>query len=187
VGERRLARLGGFFDLQVERSFLEIHPETAPEGKPISSLGYPPERWEEMMANLARMGKEESIVFIDRTFTTNSHKALLLAEAVKESGSDVFEALNEGLFRAYFSEGKNIGDAAVLRKIAEETGVPGEMVERAWSDPLYEERLKRQHEAASRIGVTGIPTFIIGNKWILEGAVPTDLLREVAQEVAAVS
>lgn len=187
MGERRLARLGGSFDLQVERSFLEIHPETPPEAKPISSLGYPPERWKEMMANLARMGKEENILFIDRTFTTNSRKALLLAEAAKEAGSGIFDALNEGLFRAYFSEGKNIGDVAVLREIAEETGVPGETVYRAWSDPLYEERLKRQHEAASRVGVTGIPTFIIGNKWILEGAVPTDMLRKVAQEVAVVS
>jgi len=187
VGERRLARLSGFFDLKVERSFLEIHPETPPEGRPISSLGYPPERWAQMMANLARMGNEENIVFIDRTFTTNSRKALLLAEAAKDSGSDVFEALNEGLFRAYFSEGKNIGDVAVLRKIAEETGVPGETVDRAWSDPRYQERLKRQHEAASRVGVTGIPTFIIGNKWILEGAVPVDMLRKVAQEVDDVS
>jgi predicted DsbA family dithiol-disulfide isomerase len=184
VGERRLARLDGSFDLEVERSFLEIHPETPPEGRPISSLGYPPERWAQLTANLARMGKEEGLFFIDRTFTTNSHKALLLAEAVRESGSGVFEALNEALFRAYFSEGKNIGDPVVLRRIAEEAGVPGETVDRAWSDPRFEERLKRQHDAASRVGVTGIPTFILGNKWILEGAVPTEMLTKVAQEIA---
>jgi predicted DsbA family dithiol-disulfide isomerase len=186
VGERRLARLIDTFDLKVERSFLEIHPETPPEGRPISSLGYPAERWKEMMANLARMGKEENIVFMDRTFTTNSRKALLLAEAVKESGLAIFDSLNESLFRAYFSEGRNIGDVTVLREIAEETGIPKETVDLAWSDPLYEERLKREHEVASRIGITGIPTFMIGNKWILEGAVPVDMLRKVAQEVVAI-
>jgi len=186
VGERRLARLIGTFDLKVERSFLEIHPETPPEGRSISSLGYPPERWTQLMANLARMGKEENIVFIDRTFTTNSHKALLLAAAVRESGLEIFEFLNERLFRAYFSEGKNIGDAAVLREIAEETGVPKETVDRAWSDPVYEERLKKENEAASRIGITGIPTFIFGNKRILEGAVPMELMRKVAREAVAV-
>jgi predicted DsbA family dithiol-disulfide isomerase len=182
VGERRLARLGDTFDLKVERSFLEIHPETPPEGRPISSLGYSPERWAQMMSNLARMGKEEGILFSDRTFTTNSHNALLLAETVKSSEPERFERLNESLFRAYFSEGRNIGDATILRRIAEETGVPRETVDRAWSDPLVEERLQRQHEAASRIGVTGIPTFIIGNRWIIEGAVPVDALRKVAQE-----
>jgi predicted DsbA family dithiol-disulfide isomerase len=130
------------------------------------------------------MGKEEGLFFIDRTFTTNSHKALLLAEAVKESGSGAFELLNESLFRAYFSEGKNIGDAAILRRIAEEAGVPGETVDHAWSDPRFEERLKRQYDVASHVGVTGIPTFILGNKWILEGAVPTEMLIKVAQEIA---
>lgn len=187
MGERRLARLGEAFDLKVERIFLEIHPETPPEGRPISSLGYPPERWAQMTANLARMGKEEDIVFIDRTFTTNSHKALLLAEAVRRSEPGVFEALNEALFRAYFTEGKNIGDERVLRRIAAEAGIPGETVDLAWNDPLFEERLKRQHEVAARVGVTGIPTFILGNKWIIEGAVPTEMLNDVALKVAAAS
>ncbi|MGE5752021.1 MAG: DsbA family oxidoreductase [Deltaproteobacteria bacterium] len=185
MGERRLARLSGSFELKVERSFLEIHPETPPEGKPVASLGYPPERWAELTANLARMGKAENIAFIDRTFTTNSHKALLLAEAARDLGIEMFEDLNERLFRAYFSEGRNIGDAAVLHDIAEAAGVPPGTVDRAWSLPLYEERLQLQHDAASRIGVTAIPTFIIGNKWIVEGAVPLDMLRKVAREVAA--
>ncbi len=185
MGERRLARLIDAFDLKVERSFLEIHPETPPEGRPISSLGYPRDRWSRLMENLDRMGKEEGIVFIERTFTTNSHKALLLAESVKETAPGLLEALNERLFRAYFSEGKNIGDATVLDRIAEETGVPGETFDRAWSDPLFEERLKKQGQAAIGMGITGVPTFIIGGRWIVEGAVPVDELRNVALEVAA--
>lgn len=140
-----------------------------------------------MTANLARMGKAEDIVFIERTFTTNSHKALLLAEAARESESGAFDALNEALFKAYFSEGRNIGDEQVLRRIAEAAGVHGETVERAWSDPRFEERLKRQHEVAARVGVTGIPTFVLGNQWIVEGAVPTEMLLEVARKIAAAS
>jgi len=70
VGERRLARLNGEFDVRVERRFLEIHPETPAEGRPISELGYPPDRWARMMSNLERMGKAEGIVFSERTFTT---------------------------------------------------------------------------------------------------------------------
>ena len=81
MGERRLARLNEEFDVRVERRFLEIHPETPAEGRPISELGYPPDQWARMMENLERMGKEEGIVFSERTYTTNSHKALLLAEA----------------------------------------------------------------------------------------------------------
>lgn len=185
MGERRLARLSEEFDVRVERRFLEIHPETPAEGRPVSELGYPPEQWARMIENLNRMGKAEGIVFSERTFTTNSHKALLLAEAAKEEGPDIFEALNEGLFRAYFTEGRNIGDLQVLRDVAQAAGVPAGRMEQAWSDAAYEERLARDHAAAAEIGITGIPLFIVDGRWILEGAVPVEMLREVAQKVAA--
>ena len=185
MGERRLARLNEEFDVRVERRFLEIHPETPGEGRPISELGYPPDQWARMMENLERMGKAEGIGFSDRTFTTNSHKALLLAEAAKEEGSMVFEALNEGLFRAYFTEGRNIGDPRILRDVAQTAGIPAGRLEQAWSDAAYEERLARDREAAGRIGITGIPTFIVDGRWILEGAVPVEMLREAAKKIPA--
>jgi len=184
VGERRLARLDEEFDVRLERRFLEIHPDTPPEGIPVAELGYPPERWARMMEHLGRMGKAEGIVFSSRTFSPNSHKALLLAEAAKEEGPDVFAALNEGLFRAYFTESRDIGDLQVLREAARAAGVPSGRIEQAWSDPVYEERLARDHEAAERTGITAIPTFILGGRWIVEGAVPVEMLREVAQKIA---
>jgi len=185
VGERRLARLSEEFDVHVERRFLEIHPETPAEGMPVSELGYPPERWVRMMENLNRMGEAEGIVFSDRTFTTNSHMSLLLAEAAKEEGQEIFEALNEGLFRAYFTEGRNIGDPQVLRDVAQAVGVSAGRIGQAWSDAAYEKRLARDHEAAAEIGITGIPTFIVDGRWIIEGAVPVEMLREVAQKIAS--
>ena len=184
MGERRLARLNEEFDVRVERRFLEIHPETPAEGIPVSELGYSPEQWGRMMENLERMGKAEGIVFSERTFTTNSRKALLLAEAAKEEGPEVFEALNEGLFRAYFCEGRNIGDPLVLRDVAKAAGVTAGTIGNAWSDAAYAERLARDLAAASGIGITGIPTFIVDGRWILEGAVPVEMLREVANKVS---
>ncbi len=171
--------------MRVERRFLEIHPETPAEGIPVSELGYPPGQWARMMENLERMGKADGIVFSERTFTTNSHKALLLAGSVMEDRPEVFETLNEGLFRAYFTEGKNIGDPRILRDVAEAAGVPADRIGQAWSDATFEERLTRDHAAAAKVGITGIPTFIIDNRWILEGAVPVEMLREVAKKISA--
>jgi len=171
--------------VRVERRFLEIHPETPAEGMPVSDLGYPPGQWARMMENLDRMGKAEGIAFSERTFTTNSHKALLLAEAAKEEGPEVFESVNEGLFRAYFTEGRNIGDPQVLREVAQAAGIPAVRMEQAWTDAVYEDRLAGDHEAATRIGITGIPTFIVDGRWILEGAVPTEMLREAAKKTSA--
>lgn len=170
--------------MRLERRFLEIHPETPAEGMPVSELGYPPDRWAKMMENLKRMGKAEGIEFSERSFTTNSHKALLLAEAAKDEDPRIFEAVNEGLFRAYFTDGRNIGDPQVLCDVAQAAGVPPGRTKQAWSDAAYEERLARDRKAAGKIGITGIPTFIIDGRWIVEGAVPVDMLREVAQKIA---
>lgn len=181
IGDRRLSRLSEYFDLSVDRRFLEIHPETPPGGMPVSWLGYPQEQWRQMMGHLNRMADEEDISLTERKITTNSHRALLLAEAAKEEGAGIFDALNEKLFSAFFGEGKNIGDESVLRNLAKEAGVSSEVVDRAWTEQTYEERLQSNREAAARLGIQGVPTFLIGNR-ILEGAVPTQTLYTTARE-----
>jgi len=44
----------------------------------------------------------------------------------------------------------------------------------------------RDHAAAAEIGITGIPLFIVDGRWILEGAVPVEMLREAAKKISAV-
>jgi predicted DsbA family dithiol-disulfide isomerase len=181
IGDRRLERLGERYDLKVERRFLEIHPDTPPGGVPVSELGYPPEQWGRMMANLSRMADEEKIALAERKITTNSRKALLLAEAAKEEGAEVFEALNKKLFAAFFGEGRNIGDEGVLRTLAQEAGVPVDLVEQAFREPVYEQTLRANQAIASQLGITGVPAYLIGNR-IVVGAVPTETLFAAARE-----
>ncbi len=98
----------------------------------------------------------------------------------------MFGALNEKLFAAFFSAGRNIGDDSVLRSLAEESGVPPATVERAWSDPAYEERLRMNHAIAVQLGITGVPTYLIGNR-IVVGAVPASTLLAAARETRTVA
>ncbi len=134
-----------------------------------------------MMDTLAEMAKEEGLYFAERTFTTNSHRALLLAEAAKREGDAVFHSLHEKLFKAYFGERRNIGDERVLRVLASEVGMSEENVENAWRDPRYETILKENLDLATRKGINGVPTFIIGEE-MLVGAVPTTMLLEEAKK-----
>jgi predicted DsbA family dithiol-disulfide isomerase len=160
---------------------VEIHPETPAQGRPVDELGYPPEQWNAMMGELGAMAQFESIVIRPHTFTTNSHQALLLAEAAKEQGRDVFYALHHRLFEAYFGDDLNIGDTDVLRQLAADTGVTPETVQRAWTDPQYPARLRRNLRAAQELEVTGTPTFFIGTRK-LTGALSVDALRRAAHE-----
>ena len=181
VGHVRLMRLRERYDLRVNWCFVEIHPETLPEGQPLSVLGYPPERWEQMMANLGRLAEEEGLTLAPRLFTANSRGALLLAEAAKTLGADAFYSIHEAIYHAYFRDGRNIGDPAVLKELAEASRIPEALVESAWSDPTYPEHLQRYLAMAGQAGVRGVPTFRLGERQ-LSGAVPLSQLQDAAAD-----
>lgn len=180
VGDVRLDRLRDEYELRVNWCFLEIHPDTPEQGMPLERLGYEPEVRQRMMDNLARMAEENGLPLMDRDFTTNSHRALLLAEAAKAAGAETFYRLHRRLFEAYFGEARNIGEEAVLRELARETGVPEAVVESAWSDPAFEQRLLQNLRAATELGVRATPTFYIGAERI-DGAVAEAELRSAAR------
>lgn len=180
VGDARLDKLKERYDLEVEWSFFEIHPDNPAEGKPVSELGYPPEQWQRMMTNLEAMAKKDGLELAPRSFTTNSHRAMLLAEAAKDLDAETFQLLHKRLFFAYFAEQKNIGDEDVLRKIAAEVGIPRDVVDRAFSDEAYERRLDQQQTRAAMLGVQGVPGFLFG-KYFVSGAVPVETLSAAAE------
>ncbi len=179
IGFLRLHRLTEDYQLAVDWRFLEIHPDNPPEGRSVSELGYPPEQWARMMTNLSSMAAEEGVRLAERRFTTNSHQALLLAEAVKCHLPDEFRQLNRRMFEAYFLEQKNIGNPEVLRALADEAAVPARLVDQAWRDSRYAESLRRNLRDAARLNILGTPTFLINDR-IAAGAVPVSVLRQMA-------
>lgn len=185
VGDVRLDRLRNDYDLKISWCFLEIHPDTPAEGMGTDALGYSGPRWQTMMDNLAVLAAEEGITFRPHTFTTNSHKALLLAEAAKEAGADVFYALHRSLFEAFFTEGQNIGDEAVLARLAQAAGVADDLLSRAWTDDRYEQRLQLYLAAAQELGVRATPTVFFGEQQRIDGALPLSMFQKLAREGAA--
>ena len=170
IGSRRLLRLNEEFDLRVNWCAVEIHPETPAGGMPLERLGYQPAQWAGMMEALGQMAEDEGLILRRHNFTTNSHKALLLAESAKEVGRTAFYELHERLFSALHREGRNIGDESVLRELAVEAGLPASVTESAWREERFEQRLRQNLHAAARIGLRGTPTFIIGQQ-VIAGAV----------------
>ena len=183
IGSRRLLRLNDEYDLKINWCGLEIHPDTPAEGMPVARLGYPPEQWAQMMAALRKLAEEENIKLGEHDFTTNSHKALLLSEAAKQAGREVFYALHERLFHAYFTEGKNIGDGEILVALAHECGLPDDLINSAWNDPASGQRLQQNMTDARKAGIRATPTYLFGKR-VVVGSVPLEELRQAAKAVA---
>ena len=183
IGDARINRLRGDYDLKVNWCFLEIHPETPAEGQPVTELGYERETWVRMMATLRRMADEEGLALREQDFTTGSRSALLLAEAAKRDDPVVFHRLHDELFRRYFVYGDNIGDRDVLRAIGERCGMSDALIERAWTDTRYRNWLGQYRAAARDLDVKATPTLFIGRQRI-DGAQPFALIRQAARNAA---
>ena len=184
IGDLRLQHLQNDYEVLVNFRFIEIHPDTPAQGTTIDTLDYSDEQWQGMMDGLVEMAREEGITLAPVRMLANSHRALLLAEAVKKEGRDIFYAFNQALYREYFLSGRNIGDVEVLRKIAQDSGVSDSVIENAWSDAELEKILQMNMNMAVKAEVSGTPTFFIGQQR-LTGAVPVSTLRQAAEAAIA--
>ena len=112
--------------------------------------------------------------------TTDAHRLIHWAGLEQAQGFVV-----DRLFKAYFLEGRDIGDAAVLCDIAAATGMDSGMVERLLASPADREDIQTRDAHARERGVTGVPTFIVGERHAVPGAQPTEIWLQVIDEIAA--
>ncbi|MBO6604807.1 MAG: DsbA family oxidoreductase [Roseicyclus sp.] len=88
------------------------------------------------------------------------------------------------LFRAYFVEGKDIGDAESLVQIAKGAGLEAAMVTRLLASDADIEDIRARDANARARGITGVPTFIIANQHVLTGAQSPDLWSTVIDDIS---
>ena len=93
-------------------------------------------------------------------------------------------AMVSSLFRAFFREGRDIGDTEVLARLAGEAGMDEAVAARLLaSDADRDDILARDAHARSR-GINAVPTYVVANQYALSGAQPSDLWRQVIDEIA---
>lgn len=186
VGHHRLNRLRDQYDIKINWCFIEIHPETSANGEPIDSLDYPSAQWQQMLDNLQRIAKEENIPLARLSFITNSKDSLLLSEAAKQCGSEIFYKLHEKLFSAYFVDSLNIGDRNILRNIAQSCGIDERTIESAWENTGLQQRLLDNFQSARKHEIQSVPSFIFGER-VLTGVVSETTFREAAAQLLSAS
>lgn len=89
----------------------------------------------------------------------------------------------DALFRAYWKEGRDIGDRDTLADIADGAGLDAAMVRRLLSTDADAEDIRARDANARERGVTGVPTFIIANRHVVPGAQPPELWLQLIDEI----
>lgn len=187
VGSARLQRLkkelSGEVDLVDTWMPFEIHPEIPAKGMSVDELPYPKDRFQEMMAYLKAQAEEEGLSIADREELSNTHKALAAATFVQDKHRERFPEMHEGLFKAYFEEGRDLNDVSVLREIASAAGVAPDAVEEVLQRGDYDDAIAATGEMARRLGINGTPTFVFANEYAVVGAHPVSTMRSAVREV----
>lgn len=93
-------------------------------------------------------------------------------------------AMVAALFRAYWREGRDIGDRAVLAALAGEIGMDDALAARLLATDADRDDLAARDLDARRKGVNAVPTFVIAQQYVLSGAQPPELWSQVIAEIA---
>lgn len=124
-------------------------------------------------------GEPYGIKFGDMVTLSNTHLSLEGAEFARDNGR--YHEFHNAVFKAYFTDGRNIGDMEVLLNIAEKCGIATSDFAASLDEGRYSERVEAGSVEAREKGVTAIPAFFIDGQPAITGAVAEDRFREVLQ------
>jgi predicted DsbA family dithiol-disulfide isomerase len=181
VGKRRFEKALAAFEHRDEvqvtwRSFeLDPHAAREREGSPAEHLarkyGMSVEQAESMNEQMTALAASEGLEYhLDRTRGGNSFDAHRLIHLAAEHGLQ--DAMQERLMRAYFTEGEAIGDPDTLGTLATELRVDPAGLD----DNAYAEDVRADEVLAARIGISGVPYFVLDRRYGVSGAQPSELL-----------
>lgn len=189
IGERRLARaLALRCNLVVERRWrpFQLEPQLPPEGMPWPEfverrLGGP-ERARGLFASIVAAGVPEGLHFdfagIARApNTVDAHRLILHAARLGREWT-----VADALFRAYFAEGRDLGDRAQLVAVAAGAGMDAADAARLLDGDDEREPVLESQRAAARLGVRGVPFVLLDCRIVVSGAQPTGIFVEALDE-----
>lgn len=154
----------------------ELHPETPSAGILLSERfkGYDLSSFYDQ---LRIRGKEFGVAFGSHTLLSNSRLALMASEFARDQG--LYESFHENVFHAYFTEALNIGNPDVIAAVAGKSGLKAEETLSALRNGSYASRLNNARKEGQLTGLTGVPLFIIDNKYKIVGAQPITVFRDL--------
>jgi predicted DsbA family dithiol-disulfide isomerase len=158
----------------------ELHPEIPPEGRPRDEV-LPAAYMARAQEGVNRMAAAVGLHLSLHERLINSRPTLQAAEFAREQSR--FDAMHDELMKAYWDEGRDVSDMAVLREVAARAGVDVTGMEAAVKEDRFGDYLDARRQEAEELGITGIPAHVIADKYLVMGAQPYDLFERVMAKV----
>ena len=183
LGDNRLKRIRGYYDIEVKLVHFPLHPETPAEGRKLQHLfRCGPEKIAEKNNRMRGLLEAEGLQFKDRTHTYNSRIAQEIGTWAETQ--DGGEAIHDKFFEAYFVEGRNVGDTSVILDVVTNAGLNTDEAHSVIKERRFKAAVDGDWSKSHQYGVTGVPTFVAARKGLV-GAQPVEALENLMSEIGA--
>jgi predicted DsbA family dithiol-disulfide isomerase len=143
-------------------------------GKEAAAKAYAP-----VLERAAEAGLTIDFAAIERTPNTLDAHRLIHWAGIEDRQTPMAMAL----FRAYFDEARDIGDIDVLADIADGLGMDAAVVRRLLQSEADLDNIRARDAQFREMGITGVPTFIVGGQHAVPGSQPAELWIKVIDEL----
>jgi len=131
--------------------------------------GLTKEQANKMYQQLIETAKSVGLEFnVDKIVVANTFKAQNLVHFAKAQGKQ--NEMEESLFKAYFTDGENVDDIAVLINLAQNAGINIDGLKKVLENESFAENVRNDINEAKQIGVRGVPFFVFDRKYAVSGA-----------------
>ncbi len=147
-----------------------------------AKYGMTREKAQEMNRNVEQQANAIGLPFdADGMKLTNTHNAHRLAHLADEQGK--MGEMTDRLYQAYFAEAKHVGDQDTLKKLAADIGLDEADVASVLSSDKYSDKVRADQQEAARLGIRGVPYFVIDRKYGISGAQPSETFLQTLEKI----
>lgn len=198
IGKRQLER--ALATLQAEGLRFSVHwnpfqlnPDMPPEGRERAAYRAwkfgGAERAQAADERVADAGRQVGLAFrhdlmLRTPNTLDAHRLIWFAGQKQAAGAQ--DAVMEAVFAAYFTQGRDIGDRAVLADCAGQAGLDREEAAQFLAGDLAAREMLAADQAAREAGVNGVPSFFLDGYGLFSGALPAEQIAEALRRASAI-
>lgn len=136
---------------------------------------------EQMQNQITATAKSVGLDYdFSKTIPFNTFDAHRIISKGKEKKLD--DQLEEAFFKAYFVEGKNLGNKEVITKVAKKAGLTEDEIKDALENDQYAYEVEQDIQEAQQIGVRGVPFFVMDRKYGVSGAQPVEAFTQTLEK-----
>lgn len=187
IGKRRfeeaLKKSGHDGDVEIEWKSFQLNPDLVTDpsiniDQYLANIkGFSIDHAKQLNAHVTQMAAETGLTYnFDKAVVANSFNAHRFSHLAKQHA--LGDAAEEVLFKAYFTEGKNIDDTATLIELGKSIGLDANEVKTVLESDTYSDDVKHDIAEAQYLGIRGVPFFVMNRKYGVSGAQAVSVFEE---------